>query len=80
MFETRRPEHPAGEERVPRPTPQFVSDGFELESNSTLKSRNRTEVDETLAANGLVTLDVRDAPDRPGREYMFVTRRPDRAS
>jgi hypothetical protein len=38
VFETRRPEHPAGEERVPRPTPQFVSDGFDLESNSTLKS------------------------------------------
>ena len=61
-------------------TYKVASDGFELESNSTLRFRNRTEVEEALAANGFVTLDVRDAPDRPGREYVFVTRRADRAA
>ncbi len=47
---------------------KFASDGFELESDSALRFRNCTDVAETLAANGLVTLDVRDVPDclRPG--------------
>ena len=61
-------------------TYKFASDGFELESNSTLRFRNCTDVEETLAANGFVTLDVRDAPGSPGREYLFVTRRDDRAT
>lgn len=38
-----------------------------LESNSTIRFRNRTEVEETLAAYGLVTLDIRDGPDGSGR-------------
>jgi hypothetical protein len=58
----------------------FASDGFELESNYTLKFRNRKEVEETQAANGFVTLDARDACDRPGRQYVFLTRRADRAT
>jgi hypothetical protein len=61
-------------------TYRFASDGFELEATSTLRFRSRTEVEETLVANGFVPLDVRDAPDRPGREYVFVTRRADRAT
>ena len=43
---------------------KFASDGFELESDSALSFRNCTDIAETLAANGLVTLDVRDVPDR----------------
>jgi hypothetical protein len=53
-------------------TYRFASDGFELESTSTLRFRTRTEIEEALVANGFVTLDVREAPDRPGREYVFV--------
>jgi hypothetical protein len=58
-------------------TYRFASDGLELHSNSTLRFRSRTEIEETLVANGFVTLDVREAPDRPEREYVFLTRRAD---
>jgi hypothetical protein len=70
-------ERRSGVTKVPPPyvsfhsTYKFASDGFELGSNSTLRFRNHTEVEETLAANGFVTLDVRDAPDRTGREYVL---------
>ena len=46
-----------------------------LTSDSTLRFRDRDEVEDTLAANGFSTLDVRQAPDRPGREYVFLARR-----
>lgn len=32
-------------------------------------------VEEVLVAQGYVVADVRDAPDRPGREFVFLTRR-----
>jgi hypothetical protein len=60
-----------------RYTYTFVSDGRELRSDSTLRFRGRVEVEETLATNGFVTLDVREAPDRPGREHVFVAQRTD---
>jgi SAM-dependent methyltransferase len=47
-----------------------------LTSDSTLRFRERAEVEEDLAAHGYVLEDVRDAPDRPGREFVFVARRP----
>ena len=50
-------------------------DGEILTSDSTLRFRERDEVASTLAANGYVVEDVRDAPDRPGREFVFVARR-----
>ena len=55
----------------------FESDGAELVSHSTLRFRSRAEVEESLPANGFVVEDVRDAPDRPGRELVFVARRMD---
>jgi hypothetical protein len=61
-------------------TYKFASDGFELESNFNLRFRNRTEVEEALAANGFVTLDVRDAPDLPRAGVRVVTRRADRGT
>ncbi|MFF9041152.1 class I SAM-dependent methyltransferase [Streptomyces sp. NPDC014892] len=51
-------------------------DKKELTSDSTLRFRERHEIEAELAAHGYVLEDVRDAPDRPGREFVFVARRP----
>ncbi|WP_428936550.1 class I SAM-dependent methyltransferase [Streptomyces sp. ACT015] len=53
----------------------FASDGAVLTSDSTLRFRERDEVAEELAAAGFVLHEVRDAPDRPGREFVFVAGR-----
>jgi SAM-dependent methyltransferase len=50
-------------------------DGEVVISNSTLRFREREEVEAALVAHGYVVEDVRDAPDRPGREFVFVARR-----
>jgi len=34
----------------------------------------REEVEDALVAQGCAVSDVRDAPDRPGREFMFLAR------
>lgn len=54
----------------------FAADGQVLTSDSTLRFREREEIAAELLAQGLVVEDVRDAPDRPGREFVFVARRP----
>ena len=54
----------------------ILPDGEVLTSDSTLRFREREEVEAELAAHGYVVEDVRDAPDRPGRELVFVARRP----
>ncbi|MGW0651175.1 class I SAM-dependent methyltransferase [Streptomyces umbrinus] len=54
----------------------FASDGEVLTSESTLRFREREEIEADLAAQGYVVEDVRDAPDRPGREFVFVALRP----
>ncbi|MCL2611757.1 MAG: class I SAM-dependent methyltransferase [Nocardioidaceae bacterium] len=46
-----------------------------LRSVSTLRFRERGEIERDLAAHGFVVEEVRDAPDRPGREHVFVARR-----
>jgi SAM-dependent methyltransferase len=53
----------------------FESDGAVLTSDSTLRFRHRDEVAASLAAAGLVLDEVREAPDRPGREMVFIARR-----
>jgi SAM-dependent methyltransferase len=53
----------------------FESDGAVLNSESTLRFRSRGEVEDSLAATGFEVDDVREAPDRPGRELVFVARR-----
>jgi SAM-dependent methyltransferase len=58
-----------------RQTYAFAADGQVLTSDSTLRFRGRDEVERDLAAHGLLLEDVRDAPDRPGREFVFVARR-----
>ncbi|HMJ77667.1 MAG TPA: class I SAM-dependent methyltransferase, partial [Iamia sp.] len=55
---------------------RFASDDALLTSDSTLRFRTRAEVEATLVAAGLVLDDVRDAPDRPGKELVFVAHRP----
>ena len=46
-----------------------------LTSDSTLRFRSRDELATSLIAAGLVVDEVRDAPDRPGREFVFIARR-----
>ncbi|MFD5795826.1 class I SAM-dependent methyltransferase [Streptomyces diastatochromogenes] len=59
-----------------RQTYVFAADGQVLTSDSTLRFRERREIETELAAQGYVVESVRDAPDRPGREFVFVARRP----
>lgn len=58
-----------------RGTYVFASDGAVLTSESTLRFRERSEVEESLTAAGFRVDDVRDAPDRPGKEFVFVSSR-----
>jgi ubiquinone/menaquinone biosynthesis C-methylase UbiE len=55
----------------------FGGDGTVLTSDSTLRFRSRDELASSLAAAGLVVDEVRDAPDRPSREFVFIARRVD---
>lgn len=55
----------------------FASDGEVLTSDSTLRFRERDEVEGALVAHGYGVDEVRDAPDGPGREFVFVARRPE---
>ena len=50
-------------------------DGEVLTSDSTLRFREREEVEAALVEHGFVVDEIRDAPDRPGREFVFVARR-----
>ncbi|TYB52990.1 class I SAM-dependent methyltransferase [Nonomuraea sp. PA05] len=59
-----------------RTTVVFASDGEALTSHSTLRFREREEVEADLAASGYVLREVRDAPDRPGMEFVFLAERP----
>src|SRR5712691_3382513 len=54
----------------------FDSDGLRLTPSSSLRFRGRDEVTASLAAAGYELPEVRDAPDRPDLELVFVARRP----
>jgi SAM-dependent methyltransferase len=54
----------------------FEADSATLTSESTLRFRQCGEVADSLMAAGFIVDDLRDAPDRPGRELVFVARRP----
>ncbi|WP_129843428.1 class I SAM-dependent methyltransferase [Streptomyces sp. RFCAC02] len=54
----------------------FAADGQVMTSDSTLRFRERAEVETDLVAHGYAVEDVRDAPDRPGKEFVFLARRP----
>jgi SAM-dependent methyltransferase len=59
-----------------RSTFVFEADGTSLTSDSTLRFRRRQEVADSLRSAGFELDDLRDAPDRPGRELVFIARRP----
>lgn len=50
-------------------------DGAEIASDSTLRFRSYDEAEASLVSCGYRVVDVRDAPDRPGREFVFVAQR-----
>jgi SAM-dependent methyltransferase len=58
-----------------RSTFVFEADHTVMTSDSTLRFRRREEIAASLARAGFVLDEVRDAPDRPGREMVFVARR-----
>jgi SAM-dependent methyltransferase len=58
-----------------RTTFVFDRDGAVLTSDSTLRFRTRGELADSLAAAGLAVDEVRDGPDRPGREFVFIARK-----
>jgi SAM-dependent methyltransferase len=49
-------------------------DGTRVVATSTLRFRDRAEVEADLRSNRFFVDDVRDAPDRPGREFVFLAR------
>jgi ubiquinone/menaquinone biosynthesis C-methylase UbiE len=55
----------------------FEADGTVIVSRSTLRFRSRAAIEESLEATGFTVDEVRDAPDRPGRELVFIVRRQD---
>jgi SAM-dependent methyltransferase len=55
-----------------RLTYRFLAEGVALTFDSTLRFRERREIEEDLAAVGFDVIEVRDAPDRPGRELVFI--------
>ena len=60
-----------------RGTVVFEADGAVLTSDSTLRFRGRGQVTRSLLAAGFSVDGVREAPDRPGREFVFIATRPD---
>lgn len=46
-----------------------------LKSVSTLRFRERAEIEDGLRRHGFDVVEVRDAPDRPGKEWVFFARR-----
>jgi hypothetical protein len=73
---TRVEEHAEGNLVSFRMTFVFEHDGAVLTSDSTLRFRSRSGLTDSLASAGLTVEEVRDAPDRPGLEFVFVARRP----
>lgn len=51
------------------------ADGATVVSESTLRFRSREEIEASLDEAGFDVISVRDAPDRPGREWVFVVQK-----
>lgn len=49
-------------------------DGSTITSTSTLRWRGEAELRSTLADAGFTIEEIRDAPDRPGREFVVIAR------
>ena len=50
----------------------FDSDGKVLTSDSTLRFQERDAIELSLKKTGFAVNEVRDAPDRPGKEFVFI--------
>lgn len=50
----------------------FESDGATISSDSTLRFREKDDIVSSLQKAGLLIKEIRDAPDRPGKEFVFV--------
>jgi SAM-dependent methyltransferase len=55
-----------------RSTTVFRNDDLVIGSTSTLRFRDRLEIEDSLVAAGFQTVEIRDAPDRPGLEFVFI--------
>lgn len=53
----------------------FLADGAVISSDSTLRFRSADELEASLADQDFRVRQVREAPDRPGRELVFVAQR-----
>jgi hypothetical protein len=58
-----------------RSTFVFQADGATRTSDFILRFRRREEAADSLRSAGFVVGDLREAPDRPGRELVFIARR-----
>jgi hypothetical protein len=52
-------------------------DGTRIDSDSALRFRSQTELEDSLAHAGFGVLAIRDAPDRPHREFVFLAQKTD---
>ena len=52
----------------------FEAHGAVVVADSTLRFRDMAEVGDALRASDFLLEEVRDAPDRPGREFVFIAR------
>ena len=59
-----------------RSTTVFRGDDLVIESTSTLRFRDRLEIADSLVQADFQTVEIRDAPDRPGLEFVFIAVRP----
>ncbi len=61
-----------------RGTVVFLADGTKLTSDSTLRFRTRDEICESLELAGFRIDEIREAPDRPGKQHVFLAVRDER--
>jgi SAM-dependent methyltransferase len=54
----------------------FAADGATLISKSTRRYPPRAAIEDSLISAGYELTDLRDAPDRPGLELVFIARKP----
>jgi SAM-dependent methyltransferase len=54
----------------------FEHEDLVLVSTSTLRFQERSAIEDSLVEHGYEVVEVRDAPDRPGMEFVFLARPP----
>ncbi|USN48026.1 MAG: class I SAM-dependent methyltransferase [Pseudobdellovibrionaceae bacterium] len=50
----------------------FEADGEAITSDSTLRFREKEDIIQSLEKSGYAIKEIRDAPDRPGKEFVFI--------